>query len=563
MALTPEQQQQKIADLTRYLNTADTNFQQQYGGRSIYWGDDVFKYTDGAFQYAGDIQDIWKTQGTLDNSSMFDPTGGLQPINWKQGWTQTEAFKYMNQGTDTYQAAQATNFSQGPAAPTADQYTGKLGGFTSGGVQLYQLKDGSMTATPPPTGALTGQGVAAGYEASQNKANNASLVAPPDTTEIQAAGVASQIPSGYQLKNPGIATANPGASANENYINALYQEAYGRDATAKELDIYTGRTVADASNIILGQGRSPFATGSTTPLTDAQREGQESYGTDLANSYEPMLNQYGVKPFQTGENPSSTFAEMYKQLLTDMGIPDLKSQLESVNLQFSELQNKLNDEIQEINDNPWLTEGIRLRRIQSLENKYEGKLNILTNQIKLFNSLYEQGLEEARFVAGAAFDQYQFDVNTQIKLAQLAQDQAEAEARLAKLNTQIVDVGGRKLLIDTQTGKTIADLGVSKISGGGGGTSPTIIPEVKLTDAEKKILAGYDQQGFNFLNASMVFQLAFLKTLTATQRNKWIEQYKKDQAVALYSIDPEKHLEEWLNKSEQQTSKSGLDFSNF
>ena len=69
-----------------------------------------------------------------------------------------------------------------------------------------------------------------------------------------------------QLKNQGISQADPNAQANAGFINALYQEGFGRDATQPELDKFVGNSVKDASNVILGQQRSPF-TGATSPIT--------------------------------------------------------------------------------------------------------------------------------------------------------------------------------------------------------------------------------------------------------------------------------------------------------
>ncbi len=67
------------------------------------------------------------------------------------------------------------------------------------------------------------------------------------------------------LKNEAIAKANPGVTANQNFINALYQEQFNRDATQTELDKFAGRTVKDASNIILGADKSPFSIKQETP----------------------------------------------------------------------------------------------------------------------------------------------------------------------------------------------------------------------------------------------------------------------------------------------------------
>lgn len=62
----------------------------------------------------------------------------------------------------------------------------------------------------------------------------------------------------YILKNKKIADAPPNAKANPNFINALYWEASGRNATKKELALFVGRRVKDAANLILGKWRSPF-----------------------------------------------------------------------------------------------------------------------------------------------------------------------------------------------------------------------------------------------------------------------------------------------------------------
>jgi len=61
------------------------------------------------------------------------------------------------------------------------------------------------------------------------------------------------------INNKNIAKANPGAIASDGFINALYQEAYQRDATLNELAKFNTRTVKDASNIILGAKNSPFS----------------------------------------------------------------------------------------------------------------------------------------------------------------------------------------------------------------------------------------------------------------------------------------------------------------
>jgi hypothetical protein len=74
---------------------------------------------------------------------------------------------------------------------------------------------------------------------------------------------------GPALKNPAIATANPGVIANRAFIDELYMEIAGRKATEQEWTKFTNKTVKDAANLILGQSKSPFAdaAASTTPNT--------------------------------------------------------------------------------------------------------------------------------------------------------------------------------------------------------------------------------------------------------------------------------------------------------
>jgi len=92
----------------------------------------------------------------------------------------------------------------------------------------------------------------------------------PTTSQFSGTNFQKQMPelTPTTLKNTGIAQANPSVPANAGFINALYQEGFGRDATQAELDKFVGKTVKDASNIILGAERSPFFDTATGQPTD-------------------------------------------------------------------------------------------------------------------------------------------------------------------------------------------------------------------------------------------------------------------------------------------------------
>jgi hypothetical protein len=118
-----------------------------------------------------------------------------------------------------------------------------------------------------------------------------------------------------QLSNPNIATANPGATANKNFINALFTEGFGRDATQAELDKFASHTVKDASNIILGANRSPFFQQPVTPAITEPTEGvpSGSIGQQSPVLEAPVANDVS----QSFQNSISSNLEQQKQQLTD------------------------------------------------------------------------------------------------------------------------------------------------------------------------------------------------------------------------------------------------------
>ena len=65
-----------------------------------------------------------------------------------------------------------------------------------------------------------------------------------------------------------IAAANPNAKANKEFLDALFLELRGTPATPQEKIDFGNQSVRDASNNILGQGRSPFRDDPSQPLID-------------------------------------------------------------------------------------------------------------------------------------------------------------------------------------------------------------------------------------------------------------------------------------------------------
>lgn len=221
----------------------------------------------------------------------------------------------------------------------------------------------------------------------------------------------------------------PNQKADDNMVNSLYNKYFSRNATPAELANWGSQGGKDTT---------------VEALDNFLQQEQVKYGVDGGGMPEAMggtgtTNPDGT-PSEVGNNKMTTFQKTYTGLLNTIGVSDIKSKFEEINDKYTELQNELNDKITDINDNPWLTEGVRVKQIESLKKRYEGREGNLTNQMKLYNSLYQEGLAQAQFLATGIQKDQQF-------MMQLAQDKDDAAAKLKELGYDFVDANGRKYLV--------------------------------------------------------------------------------------------------------------------
>ena len=94
----------------------------------------------------------------------------------------------------------------------------------------------------------------------------------------------------------------------------------------------------------------------------------------------------------------------------------------------------------------------------------------IKNQQDLANTFLQNGQADLATKIG------QLDPNLSSFDQDLAGLQAQFRPAAPKLDTQILDVGGRKLLVDSQTGNVIRDLGISGVGGGDGDVIPKLSP---------------------------------------------------------------------------------------
>lgn len=379
-------------------------------------------------------------------------------------------------------------------------------------------------------------------------ANNAvnPNVANPTTGLQSAAGVtptAQPAQVDPALVNPNVApgtTPTPTQTA----LGITGQPAVNQPAAQAAVSSYTGPSIVDYLNSV-GQPSSYAARAQlaaqmgiqnysgtadqNTKMLDTLRAGQGSQAPQVqsttptppaapsANVNTQLLSQYGVQPPNAAQSPMLSFVDSYKQILSQFGIPDIKAQFDKTQKEFDDLQNELNDKISNINDDPWLSEGVRQGRVQKQKDRYEGKSSILTNKLKLYDSLYKQGLDEAKFVAGKAYDQYQFDQNTQLKLYELGEKQLEAQQKLTS-------VSPGSTLYDPTTGQAVYTAPTTASQNATGGSSGGTFTSTQSNKGAAN--AGMSIAEFNalpaddknyFLNSYSAFQQAQKNIVAKTQ----------------------------------------------
>lgn len=128
---------------------------------------------------------------------------------------------------------------------------------------------------------------------------------------------------------------------------------------------------------------------------------QSSFQSDVQS----IMEQFGITSPSGSQSPQTSFADTYGQVYSNMGLGAVKAQYDDYSKQYGELQNKKTDEMMAINNDPWLTEGVRVERLRKLDSKYELRENNLLGQIKLAETMYDNGRQDAQFITSGILEQ--------------------------------------------------------------------------------------------------------------------------------------------------------------
>lgn len=132
---------------------------------------------------------------------------------------------------------------------------------------------------------------------------------------------------------------------------------------------------------------------------------------DYSNDIKTFLSQtYGIDTSNLGatfSDPVASIKKIVEEVMASTGMPEIKTQLDAIAKSKTELENQMNDEIASINDNPWLSEGLRQKKVQAVKDKYESKVNSKINEFNLLQDMYDSARQEAQYSATLATNIYQ------------------------------------------------------------------------------------------------------------------------------------------------------------
>lgn len=314
----------------------------------------------------------------------------------------------------------------------------------------------------------------------------------------------------------------------------------------------------------LGMEYNPDLIAAITGPTKEQQT-EEEIRTEL-------YTKYGIDPDAVfDKEPEKGFEEVYSAAYAQAGLADIKTEIDDLRKKIADAEEKRDKAMENVNENPWLSEASRVGRVSRLQDKAQNELDRLTNQLTLATNVYERGKESAENVATRALNQFaqerewakeeldyymaRAELDIQARLAtqkeeassqsyRYVQDYmkalAEQPVAAEKLDTQVVEANGRKLLVNTQTGETIQDLGAADVGGTGTSGGVENLTSAQLTalgfanrvEEANSILDSFTDDILNLPS----WQLLAYRTAPTWAKPSWFQQMEQAEANFINAV---------------------------
>lgn len=130
----------------------------------------------------------------------------------------------------------------------------------------------------------------------------------------------------------------------------------------------------------------------------------ESPQVQLLRAYGYDISPSAAASFKMA--PAKSFQEVYAGVAQSLGISSVKSHMDDVTKKMNTMDQELADKTADINENPWLTEGVRVSQIQKLKDRYDLKRGPFESDLKIYEDMYKTAREEAQYVATGTLNEY-------------------------------------------------------------------------------------------------------------------------------------------------------------
>lgn len=403
--------------------------------------------------YLSTDQGIYKLNG--QNASLLDPNSSeykFQKLNPSEGASATSLQDYL----DTYFPGGTLKEGLRPqtateAAQSAADYERK---------KKFGLLEDQIN---PPAQQTWAQGKS---EADLQAMRDSGALNPAGTKQDQMGGSASQMKkakkntqSSKSIDTPQISQADyqmkPGESVqayNDRISMARGESSQPQNSLDVITDPVTGRSYSrDLS--IPGSTYKPFSGTPVTTSASSIAPQNQTYSTQQDNApteLEQLFADYGYSLSQGAQQkfklaPAASWKEVYNSVTDSIGLADVKKQMDFFQKKIAFMDDELADKIADVNENPWLSEGVRTTEIRKLQDRYDLKKAPFAANLTTMQNLWNDGREEARYVATQALQQYNTERNFQLDQIQEMQDQAEkqfeAGLKLYELQNKSPDYG--------------------------------------------------------------------------------------------------------------------------
>jgi LysM repeat protein len=404
---------------------------------------------------------------------------------------------------------------------TADQNTQLLGMLRKGGGQpTATLPTTAPTLTSTPTATPTSTptaGTSGGQSYTVQSGDNLSTIA-------QRYGVSISDISGYRSGNPNL--IYPGENLIIGKSVAPQQAQPTVQGTQQQIQQTEGQ-IAD----LQAQQQALQQYG----LTDTEQLAKDASGNYVPANTQTDLTSYlgdlGIdvnSVIQPNQSPQKSITDLVKEVMTATGIPDAKANLEKISKEIEDITNEMNDEVAEINENPWLSEASRSREVLKMQEKYQNKIDSRTNQLKLYQSAYDSAKQEAQYAATLATNLYADQRDSLQSQMEFIMEQAEKAAELKAKAPETA--GGGEIMWDATQQKWVPT-GYTSTSD----TTQTERGAIAIAPADQELRSSIGQGGFVDINTYRdlrakyanrgipvaTFDSAFSDYLSASDRAKY------------------------------------------